>query len=330
MNKSNALGFSDNALALIASYLSNRIQYVYHNGHKSFEYTLESGVPQGSNLGPLLFVIYINDLLEKMSCPVLAYADDIKLYATIKNNDIINFQANLDNLFNWCSVNNLYLNINKCCVVIYIRTKTLCVSSYNVNGDQLRSENSIKDLGVTFDSQFRFNEHIERICACATRMLGLIIRVSREFSDLGVIKLLFHAYVLSRLEYAVLIWYPRCNAHVFDVDRILRRFTKFLSYKIDKVYPAQGCSMDSLLQRHNIQDLAVRRERICAKFLYNLIHFRIDCSELLNKIPFNIPRHNNRNNSTFYLPKSKSNVMKYSPLFIMCNAAEDTFNDIFL
>ena len=291
---------------------------------------MKSGVSQGSNLGPLLYILDINDLLNYLSFHVLAYADYIKLYSNIKSNsDVINLQNNLDTITNWCSKNSLCLNINKCSVVTYSRLKMMHASLYCIEGSLVRSEKCVEDLGVTFDSQLRFSEHIERICVSASKALGFIIRVTREFTDLSTIKLLFQSLILSKLEYAVLIWYPICNLHVNNINRIMRKFMKYLSYKIDNIYPVRGYSTEDLLLRHNLDSLNIRRHRICAKFMFNLVHYKIDCSELLAKIPFNIPRQNSRNVATFYLPPAKTNTLVRSSISLMCKAADAIFVDIF-
>ncbi|KAJ3661981.1 hypothetical protein Zmor_006351 [Zophobas morio] len=103
LHKLSYFGLTDSALALIRSYLYDRVAYVFYNGYASSEFIVASGVPQGSNLGPLLFTLFINDLLLQLSCPALAYADDVKLYheiSSVGNMDLL--QLNLNRIIQWC------------------------------------------------------------------------------------------------------------------------------------------------------------------------------------------------------------------------------------
>ena len=85
-------------------------------------FNINVGVPQGSNLGPLLFNLFVNDLLESLTCATLAYADDLKEYAEIScQADADKLQANVDVIADWCERNRLKLNVRKCCVVSYSR-----------------------------------------------------------------------------------------------------------------------------------------------------------------------------------------------------------------
>ena len=100
--KLSAFGFCEVASRLLNSYLTNRINYVRVNYYSSSEYVSYSGVPQGSNLGLLLFVLVLDDLFRSMDCPVFAYADDIKLLLPVSSiADVAHFQRNLDVFMNW-------------------------------------------------------------------------------------------------------------------------------------------------------------------------------------------------------------------------------------
>lgn len=120
-------GFSPKLVELIASYLYKRKQYVLYNGFKSPAYEAPSGVPQGSNLAPLFFAIFINDLPEYVQFSrKLLYADDVKLYARIDSEvDSENLQSDLDKLGRWCTINKLELNISKCCILTLTKKRDL-------------------------------------------------------------------------------------------------------------------------------------------------------------------------------------------------------------
>ncbi|XP_063932673.1 uncharacterized protein LOC135144578 [Zophobas morio] len=189
LQKLSAFGFTSSFLKLIASYLINRINFVFYNGFTSFSYVGYSGVPQGSNLGPLLFTLFINDLLASMKCKILAYADDIKLYASINSeSDYINFQAQLNLFIDGCQFLQLRLNPDKCFYLTYTKKREI-----------------VKDLGVTFDPQLSFIEHISDICLTSSKMLGFIYRTTISFMNPCFIKTLYFAFLVSKLEYASIL-----------------------------------------------------------------------------------------------------------------------------
>ena len=114
LNKLQSYGFTQSLLSLLESYLLNRVQFVRYCNFYSSSFSPTSGVPQGSNLGPLLFLIFINDIVDDISCGKLLFADDMKLYLEIRApGDALTLQKNLDIISNWCAQNRLTLNVSK-------------------------------------------------------------------------------------------------------------------------------------------------------------------------------------------------------------------------
>ncbi|GBM35591.1 hypothetical protein AVEN_121041-1 [Araneus ventricosus] len=142
-----------------------------------------SGVPQGSNLGPLLFILFINDLtcvFKYSGC--LLFADDLKLFGSIRSDlDSVLLQRDLDCLFKWCIDNRLNLNIEKCSVLGYTRKAQPLIHVYKINNLVLSRSNIITDLGVIFDSKLDFSQHIDTMVSKTYRRIGFLKRRTREF-----------------------------------------------------------------------------------------------------------------------------------------------------
>jgi hypothetical protein len=179
LNKLFNFGFSVNTVQFVASYLYKRTQYVEINFEASNTYCCTSGVPQGSNLGPLLFLFMINDLPLRVKSYVLLYADDVKIFRPIINlNDKAILQRDLDRLVDWCHTNKLKININKCSVVSFARKVDLSLidNTYVISGQILKTCTSIKDLGIMFDSSLKFDAHINSAINSSLKLLGFICR----------------------------------------------------------------------------------------------------------------------------------------------------------
>ena len=156
------------------SYVTNRTQKVVMNGYESDYVSISSGVPQGSILGPLLFILFINDIHHCFQfCNFLLYADDLKIYYTVENtNDHLNFQSDLDRFSNYCNENTLKLSLNKCKIIKFTRKRIKHNYQYFLSGLQLESVESIKDLGVVLDSKLVLDTHIFNIINNAFRVYG--------------------------------------------------------------------------------------------------------------------------------------------------------------
>ena len=133
ISKLSRYGLSMGLMNLFESYLSHRSQCVTYNGLFSMSYVALSGVPQGSVLGPLLFNLYINDIVDELSVPSLLYADDMKLYLKVSSTaDVIHLQANVSKMFSWCINNGLDLNTDKCYILSYTNKNKVLKYAYTI------------------------------------------------------------------------------------------------------------------------------------------------------------------------------------------------------
>ena len=319
LNKLRNIGFHDNALKLFHSYLVDRENYVFYNGTRSANYISTSGVPQGSNLGPLIFLLFINDLPDTLTCNALMFADDIKLYKNVSSiNDCNDLQQDLDKLHKWCSNNHLKLNVSKCKVISYTRKATYLLQEYTLNNDALERVRSTKDLGVVFCSDLKFNDHVNITSSKAVSKLGFVLRNCREFTNSNTIRRVYISLVRPILEYAAVVWAPSTACCINTLENVQRRLMKYLHFKSTKSYPPRGYPNELLLEETQLNSLESRRHYYEALFLVNLLNGRIDCASILQELNFRIPRPASRNNDIFYLSKRNTCVKIDSPVTRMC------------
>jgi ribonuclease P/MRP protein subunit RPP40 len=154
VRKLKTLGWSSNFVNFLYSYQSGRKQFVSVHGHRSNVLDCSSGVPQRSMLGPPLFSIFINDIIEDLSVSCLLYADDMKIFTSIREvGDCVRLQDNIDLIPTWCIRNSLQLNIAKCVVMTLSNKKQKIEFDYNINGVVLVRPELVSDLGVLFDNK---------------------------------------------------------------------------------------------------------------------------------------------------------------------------------
>ena len=230
------IGIHGNLLRWITSYIFNRSQCVKINNCSSSYISITSGVPQGSHLGPLLFSLFLYDIpgcfLHSGYC---MYADDLKMYKTINSlSDCINLQEDISNLYDYCTRNRLFLNIDKCHYITFSRLHENILFSYHINNSELHKIDSINDLGVILDSKLSFETHIEAITRKAYRNLGFIIRITKSFTNPKSIILLYNSLVRSHLQFASVIWNPFYVKYIERVEKIQMKFVHLLNYKFNR------------------------------------------------------------------------------------------------
>lgn len=321
LQKLKSFGFSEALLSLFSSYLRDREQFVKYQNFISRVFVPSSGVPQGSNLGPLLFLIFINDIVNGVVSERLLFADDLKLFLRVVSvSDAALLQRDIEAIEGWCIANRLYLNVSKCKVMTFSKKRSVVVYPYIMSGSILQRCDSVKDLGVTFDPKLDFSHHRANIVSQSYKMYGMIYRNCGEFRNCDALKTLYFALIRSRLEYCSVIWYPYYKAHIHSIELVQRRYLKFLSFLEDGVYPIRGIDYTLLLTRFSFISLETRRTISVIKLLHNILNNNLDCSYLLSKINFFVPRSPSsvRRPITFYNQTSRTNILFHSPVSLMC------------
>ena len=238
--KLESCGIDGNVLAWVKDFLAERKQTVVINGIKSSEGKVTSGIPQGSVLGPLLFVIYINDLPRGLKTVAKMFADDTKVFARSDTDDgAINLQKDIDELQNWSDKWLLKFHPDKCCVLKIGKDNGNKYEMGDMNKGSrttLKETQKEKDLGVIIDNKLSFKDHVAHATARANRMVGLIRR-SFDYLNERTFVLLFKSMVRPLLEYGNNVWQPLLKGLQSDVEDVQRRATKTLSHLRDKPYP---------------------------------------------------------------------------------------------
>lgn len=313
-------GFPLPLIKLFASYLSMRKLRVKYRTTLSSAYYPTSSVPQGSLLGNIFFLIVIDGITKVIQhSSYQLYADDVKIYRQITSqNDVILLQKDLDCLQLWLSENKLSFCPLKCELVRYSRRHNIIQSSYTINNITLKVINQKKDLGVYFDHKLNFGRHIECTINSCYQILGFIMRTLRSTDDPDPYLLLFKSLVLSKLEYASVIWFPKTQKGIHSLESVQALFTRRLFHRLNGFYPAypEGISYSDLRENLCLQSIENRHEIQSLLTLYKIISGQIDSMDLVGSIHFKIPCNRTRayNPINFFEIPSHSHS-DLSPLF---------------
>ena len=331
IDKLYALGLNMQLITFFGSYLGDRKQYVHCCGYDSDVITVLSGVPQGSVLGPLLFLLFINDISNELDVEFSLYADDIKIYNRVSStDDCLKLQHNLNRIVVWCNLNRLLLNQDKCCVMSFSLKRYNIHFEYVLNGVVLARPQTVLDLGVVFDSRLTFAYHINKVVADCMKTLGFIIRNSRDFQHCDTIIRLFNSLIGSKLYYACIIWCPHHNIHLMHLERVIRRFLKYLFYRENGFYPPIGFPQSELLNRFTFSSFMETCKKFFVLFLVKMINNSVDCPLMLARLSFNArPRSLvSRHSEIFYIACPRTDIAKFSPMSTMCRIGNRTHNKI--
>ena len=271
MHKLRSVGLDAYILRWICSYLTHREQYVVLNGERSVSNNVTSGVPQGSVLGPLLFLVYINDSVRSTAFDgncINLYADDMLLYRVINGSqDIRCVQQGVNNVGKWVEENHLKLNSNKCKLMVISkrRTKATSIPELYLYGKALERVHEYKYLGVLLTSNLSWTAHIDRTVAKARKLTGLLYRQFSKWSTPEALLKIYLSTIRPHLEYAAPIWSPE---HTKDIT-MLENVQKFALRVCTKQW---NSSYDDLIAFCNVPKLGQRRSLLSLGLLHKIIN----------------------------------------------------------
>ena len=276
------------------------------NGTKSSWTDVLSGIPQGSVLGPILFVIYINDLPDTLKGHVKMFADDTNVFSHIRDiEDCTVLQQDLDSLSDWSERWQLKFNVGKCGVMHYGRQKEETTYSMRDGDDRanlsVRSEE--KDLGVVFDPSLKFTVHVAKVSNKANSIIGLIKRTF-TYMDVDMFLPLYKTLVRPHLEYANCVWNPFLRKDIDRLEKVQRRATKIIPTLADLPYADR-------LRELNLPTLSYRRLRGDMIQVYKIMNGKNDMKYDLfemKECSYTLRGHNQR----IQKPRARLDIRKFS------------------
>lgn len=265
--KLSTLNIDAHVLIWIESFLSQRRQYVYANNASSHVSAVSSGVPQGTVLGPLLFLIYINDLPLRITSVIRLFADDCVVYRKITTqDDLLILQADLLKITDWCQNWKMSLNTNKCKCMRFSNSLAETNPTLLLDGTILEYTDHYKYLGVHLSPNLSWNTHINNIVQSANRSLGYIRRNFRSVPN-NLKRLLYVTLVRPKLEYASSIWHPHQSTLTDLIESVQSRAARFIFSDYSRF------SSVSLMKAHLDLPLLSSRRRISRLCLLHKVFY---------------------------------------------------------
>lgn len=265
--KLHCYGIAGKLLKWIECFLHDRFQCVVIEGKFSSVASVDSGVPQGSVLGPLLFLLFINDIDSVCSASTMLqlFADDCKLFSvTTLINSSVSLQYSLNKLSAWADLWQLAINILKCFVLSVSSNGNIPVHPYFINGVCLSHCKSVVDLGITISNNMSFKSHIEGIVSKAYQRLAILFRgfVTRRADFMRKV---YITYVRPILDYNSVVWSPT-EIYLIDLlETVQRYFTR-------NVPSLSNLSYLDRLSALNLESLEIRRLKSDMKYYYKIFN----------------------------------------------------------
>lgn len=320
--------FSADSIELLKSYLFGRTQRVIYESKYSKRATLECGVPQGSSLGPLLFLLYICDFHEVIDyCSIHQYADDTQLYISFKPtelNDVLQkINSDLNKIVQISSAHNLQLNGKKSTMVLFgPKNKVALVTPHmniNINGDIVIPQEVVRNLGIWMDTSLRFTKHINQLCQSSYNVLRQLFP-HRAVMPANLKLQICESLILSKLAYCDTVYGPALlSVDSNRLQKIQNSCFRF-AFGIRKFHPI----------RYKIKEMQRLQLKISRdQHLLHLVHKTLTIEQpayLYNKlIRFrNINNYKTRHSNLLVVPKFRSAIYKRSFSYM----ASKLYNDL--
>ena len=265
LKKIEHMGFRGPILQWITSYLTNRKQFVTIGDASSPLLDISMGVPQGSTLGPLLFILYINDMSNSLSClKTIHFADDSTLHLTMNKNENIALRVNaeLAIINTWLISNKLFLNIDKTKYMIFSIKDKPPDLRLEIGNSLIQRTNVQKFLGIYIDDRLTFRDHVNKICAKMSQRVGVMRRL-RVFLPRDILKQLFYTFIYSRFTYGITCY---GSAYLNQIQRI----KKVINRSLKLVFNSTVLTPE-LLKREKVLDFDMAYKYFCQIKMYKIL-----------------------------------------------------------
>ena len=233
LHKPKCYGISGQIFGLISSFLSNRRLQVVLDGKSSQEYPVNAGVPQGSVLGPALFLLYINDLPDDVICDIVIYADDTTLYSKCDQASDLwqqlelasELESDLRDTMDWGKKWLVDFNAGKTQLVLFDQSNNTGAIDVKMDGSVLEENSSFKMLGLTFSSKLDWGSCIISVAKTASKKIGALIR-SMKFLSPEVALYLYKSTICPCMEYCCHVWSGAPCCYLELLDKLQKRICR--------------------------------------------------------------------------------------------------------
>ena len=293
-------------------YLNDRKQFVSYSNTTSVSMKVTCGVPQGSILGPLLFILYVNDITKVSNIfKINLFADDTSLIHTHDNFEYLIKETNdeLIRISTWLATNKLVLNINKTNYMIFTsrgKSYNKNVTNIKIDGNNIQQVNKTKFLGIITEEHLNWVTHISHLCNIIARNVGILQKL-RYFVPAYVLKMLYHSLILSHLQYCTLLWANSYYSHLQKLRLLQKKAIRIISNADYLAHSSKIFFNMKLLKLDDIRTFQLGT--FMYKLRYNKLPSAIPHMFVTNE---NIHSHNTRNKNGYLIPNVRTNCRKFT------------------
>ena len=305
LHKLKSFGISQQATGWIAGFLFDRTQQVLVEGIASNPSPVTSGVPQGSVLGPLLFLLFINDLPSyiKNSSDIRLFADDCVIYRRIASQqDALALQEDLNSLLDWEQQWGMEFHPQKCQVLRVSLKKNEIAANYNIREHTLERVNDAKYLGVILNEKLSWNSHIDNISKKGHNTLNFLQRNIVNCPQ-NIKSLSYSTLVRPQLEYCAAVWDPHTKRNTDKLESVQRKAARFVTYDF-----CRRSSVSAMLTTLEWKTLEERRRHIKLTLLFKIVNNLVDIKPtMLNQSTAHLGEHHR-----YIVPYARTLLYKHS------------------
>ena len=314
LNKLEYYGIRGIAMEWLKSYLTNRKQYVEYDSSKSSLKTITCGVPQGSILGPLLFLLYINDLSnasEKLFS--LFFADDSNLFLSGKDPEMLIAEMNIEikGVTEWLTINKLSLNIDKTHFMLFkTRNKSIELKGdLIINGVKISRVEKTKFLGVYIDSSLLWRDHIHYIEGKVARSIGAIIKARKVFNQ-DTLRTLYYTFLYPYFNYCIEVWGNTYSTYMDPLIKLQNRALRIITGSSRRVHLAP------LYRKLNLLELPIIYMYAVQLFMYKRHHDKLPCIfRGLFCVNYEVSQRITRQSELLRMPDGKTSARRRTIVF---------------